>query len=68
MTSNMENMDTINDLLVVANNLKNHTDKYGYKIYHLSKENLFISDKKLTIKEVNQRKCEMLGEVFHYYW
>ena len=67
--NNLKNTDIIGcNFKTLANNLKNHTNKYGYNLYYLSKDNLLISNKNLTIKEINQEKCKLLGEEFHYYW
>ena len=64
-----KSMDIIDcNLRVLATNFKKHTNKYGYNIYYISKGNLLISNKNLTIKEINQEKCKLSGEEFHYYW
>lgn len=62
-------MDTTNySLTKLIENVRKHIEKYDYYIYHITDEYVLFSKDKLTISEVNKKKCELKGEDHHYYW
>ena len=56
------------DLKDLLKNVRKYIDKYKYNIYFITEEHLLISKEKLTIAELNQKRCEINGEDYHYYW
>ena len=62
-------MDTTNcSLNKLVENVKKHIEKYNYHVYHITHEYVLFSKDKLTIAEVNKKRCELIGEIHHYYW
>ena len=62
-------MDTIDyNLKNLLKNVIKYIDKYQYNFYFITEEYLLISKEKLTIAELNQKRCEINGEDYHYYW
>ena len=62
-------MDTTNcSLNKLVENVKKHIEKYNYHVYHITHEYVLFSKDKLTIAEVNKKRCELNGEIHHYYW
>ena len=62
-------MDTTNySLNRLVENVKKHIEKYNYHVYHITHEYVLFSKDKLTIAEVNKKRCELIGEIHHYYW
>ena len=62
-------MDTTNySLNRLVENVKKHIEKYNYHVYKITNEYVLFSKDKLTISEVNKKRCELNGEIHHYYW
>ena len=69
MSNNWKNMDTTNcNLDKLIENVRSHIKKFDYNVYKKTEEYVFFSKEKLTIREINAKRCELKREDHHYYW
>lgn len=69
MKNNWKNMDTIEcNLTTLIENVRKYLDKYKYNTYFVTEGYVLITKEKLTIHEINVKRCELKGEDHHYYW
>ena len=62
-------MDTTNcNLSILIENVKKHIEKYNYHIYFITNNYVLFSKNKMKISEINKKRCELNGEIHHYYW
>ena len=62
-------MDTTKcNLDTLIENVQKHIFKFNYYMYKITDEYLFISKTRLSIAEINKKRCELKEEDYHYYW